>query len=92
MNEASDFCHAPATPGGYHDRKSLIEVSNSIWRDRRTHTALDRRMPSVHAAIRDAWYAIFMIPAVVFVLPTGPTWSAMNLSHVRNGARDFGGL
>jgi hypothetical protein len=33
-----------------------------------------------------------MIPAVVFVLPTGPTIKAMNAFDFRNPSTDFGGV
>jgi hypothetical protein len=33
-----------------------------------------------------------MIPAVVFVLPTGPTINEMKASDFKNGSTDLGGV
>jgi hypothetical protein len=52
----------------------------------------ERRMPSGQGCIRAAWYAIFMMLAVVFVLPTGPMTSETKDSEDKKAANDSGGV
>ena len=79
-------------PSGNQLKKSGIDVSRNCSRVLRIHTQRDRRMPSAQGAMRFAWYAILMIPAVVLVEPTGPTTSEMNFSLVKNGTSERGGV
>jgi hypothetical protein len=42
--------------------------------------------------MRLAWYAIFIMPAVVLVEPTGPTTREMNFSLVKKSTSEGGGV
>lgn len=69
-----------------------MDVSRNCSRVLRIQIARDLRTPSVQGAMSFAMYAIFMIPAVVFVEPTGPTMSSIKFCPRRNGMTDGTGL